>query len=210
MLLEHQGKRPTIHETAYVAPNAVICGEVTVGAHTCILFSAVIVAEAGPVEIGDSCVIMEHAVIRGTARHPTRIGKHVLVGPRAYLTGCTVEDCVFLATGATVFNGARVGKRAEVRINGVVHLRTVIPPDAVVPIGWVAVGGPAAILPPEEHERIWSIQERLDFPGFVFGLEREPPGETLMPELTRRYTRALSAHRADRVIARAEPGDNVD
>jgi carbonic anhydrase/acetyltransferase-like protein (isoleucine patch superfamily) len=197
MLLEHQGKRPHIHETAYVAPTATLCGDVTIGENSRVLFGAVIVAEGGPVEIGVECIIMENSLIRATRRHPIRIGNHVLVGPRAYLTGCTIEDDVFLATGATIFNGAHIGTRAEVRINGVVHLKTNLPPDATVPIGWVAVGDPAQILPPDEHDKIWSIQEPLNFPREVFGLERASQGETIMPELTRRYARFLSKHRED-------------
>jgi carbonic anhydrase/acetyltransferase-like protein (isoleucine patch superfamily) len=183
-----------------VAPNAVVCGDVTIGRNCRILFGAVLAAEGGPVVVGADCLIMENAVIRGTPRHPTTIGDHVLVGPRAYLTGCTVEDHAFLATGATVFNGARIGTRAEVRINGVVHLRTDLPADATVPIGWVAVGDPAAILPPQEHDEIWAIQEPLDFPRTVFGLERPAAGETIMPELTNRYARFLARHREDRLL----------
>ena len=200
MLLEHQGKRPRIHESAYVAPTAVICGDVTIGEDCQILFGAVLVAEGGPVAIGSNCIIMECAVIRGTSSLPTNLGDHVLVGPHCHLTGCTLEDCVFIATGATVFNGARVGSRSEVRIGALVHLRTVLPTDTVVPIGWIAVGDPAEILPPEEHEKIWAIQETLDFPGRIFGLERAPAGETIMPVLTRRYGRALAKHKLDIVL----------
>jgi carbonic anhydrase/acetyltransferase-like protein (isoleucine patch superfamily) len=200
MQIEHQNIRPRIHQSAYVAPNATICGDVTIGENCHILFGAVLVAEGGPVVIGSHCIIMENAVIRGTPRHPTHLGDHVLVGPRAYLSGCTVGDSAFLATGTTVLNGARIGARAEVRINGVVHLKTVLPPDATVPIGWVAVGDPAEILPPEEHDRIWAIQEPLNFPRTVFGLERAPAGETIMPQLTRRYARSLGRHRHDRIL----------
>ena len=60
----------------------------------------------------------------------------------------------------------------------------------------MAVGDQAEILPPGEHERIWELQEPLDFPGTVFGVERGPSG-TMMPEMLRRYTRALGAHRED-------------
>jgi carbonic anhydrase/acetyltransferase-like protein (isoleucine patch superfamily) len=197
MLLEHQGKRPRIHETAYIAPTATICGDVTVGADSRVLFGAVLVAEGGPVVVGRHCIVMEQAVVRGTARHPARLGDHVLVGPHAHLSGCTVAECVFVATGASVFNGARLGARSEVRINGVVHVNTAVPPGATVPIGWVAVGDPAQILPPGEHERIWAVQRALDFPRTVFGLERAPEGETIMPEMTRRYARALGGHRGD-------------
>jgi carbonic anhydrase/acetyltransferase-like protein (isoleucine patch superfamily) len=200
MLLEHRGKRPRIHETAYVAPNATVCGDVTIGENSRILFGAVVTAEGGPVVVGRGCIVMENAVIRGATRHPVSIGDHVLIGPRAYLTVCAIEENVFLATGATIFNGARVGARSEVRINGVVHLRTVLPPDALVPINWIAVGDPAQILPPDAHDRIWRIQEPLDFPRFVFGLDRAPDGESIMPEMTRRYARALAAHRDDRIL----------
>jgi hypothetical protein len=96
-----------------------------------------------------------------------------------------------------VFNHAVIGAGAEVRINGVVHLRTRVAAGATVPIGWVAVGDPAEILPPDQHERIWAIQELLDFPRTVFGLDRPPPGGTIMPELTRRYAAALRRHADD-------------
>jgi len=197
MLLEHLGKRPRVHETAYIAPTATVCGDVTVGAECRVLFGAVLVAEGGPVTLGRHCIVMEQAVVRGTPRHPARLGDHVLVGPHAHLSGCAVDESVFVATGACVLNGARLGARAEVRINGVVHVNTVVAPGATVPIGWVAVGDPAQILPPDEHERIWAIQQTLEFPRTVFGLERAPEGETIMPEVTRRYSRALGAHRQD-------------
>ena len=196
MLLEHNGERPKVHSTAYVAPNATLCGDVTVGKDSRVMFGAVLTAEGGPVRIGDTSVVMENAVIRGTKRHPTSIGDNCVVGPRAHLVGCQVGDNAFLATGSTIFNGASVGEGAEVRVNGTVHLRTVLPAQAVVPIGWVAVGEPAEVLAPGEHERIWGLQEPLDFPGTVFGVERGPAG-TMMPELTRRYAAALGAHLED-------------
>jgi len=200
MLLVHDGKRPSIDPSARIAPNAVLCGDVTVGANCSVGFGAVLTAESGAITIGANCVIMDTAVIRGVRRSPVRIGDNVLVGPHAYLTGCEVADSAFIATGATVFNGARIGARAEVRINGIVHLRSVLPPDAVVPLGWIAVGDPAEILPPDQHERIWSIQKALDFPRFVFGVERPAEGESLMPEVMPRYAASLRRHQKDEEI----------
>jgi carbonic anhydrase/acetyltransferase-like protein (isoleucine patch superfamily) len=104
-----------------------------------------------------------------------------------------------LATGSTVFNGAVVGAGAEVRINGVVHLKKILQVGAVVPIDWVAVGDPAQILPPKDHERICSLQEPLNFPRTVFGVERAEPA-TMMPEIMRRYANALEEHRNDEVL----------
>jgi carbonic anhydrase/acetyltransferase-like protein (isoleucine patch superfamily) len=197
MLLEHRGKRPRVDDSAYVAPNATICGDVTIGTESRVLFGAVITAEGGPVEIGTRCILMENAVIRGTRKHPTNIGNHVLVGPRASLSGCTVEDEAFLATGATIFNGSRVGARSEVRVNGVVQVKTFLPPGSTVPIGWIAVGDPAQIFPPKDHDAIWAIQEELDFTQTVFGLNRT----ATMSEIAGLYTRGLAAHLGDRVVS---------
>ena len=105
----------------------------------------------------------------------------------------------FLATGSTVFNGAVVGAGSEVRINGVVHLKTSLQAGAMVPINWVAVGDPAEILPSEDHERICSLQEPLNFPRTVFGVERADPA-TMMPEIMQRYANALGEHRNDEVL----------
>lgn len=202
MKLEHRGSQPQIAPSAYVAPSAVLSGDVQVGEEACVLHGAILTAQGGAIEIGARCVIMENAVLRGTPRHPLRLGECVLVGPRAALTGCLVDDCAFLATGVTVFNGAHIGAGAEVRINGVVHLRSRLLPGALVPIGWVAVGDPARILPPEEHEEIWKHQEPLGFPTEVFGVERSADAQAMQREIMQRYTRALRAHRDDRELTR--------
>jgi carbonic anhydrase/acetyltransferase-like protein (isoleucine patch superfamily) len=200
MQLEHLGLRPRIHENARVAQNAVICGDVTIGANCSIGFGAVLTAESGPIAIGEDCVVMDTAVLRGVRGNPLKIGNRVLVGPRAYLSGCEVEDNVFLATGTTVFNGAMIGTGSEVRINGVVHLRTVLPPNTTVPIGWIAVGNPVEILPPDQHERIWSVQKPLDFPRYVFGVQRPPEGESIVPSVMPRYAAVLQQHKNDRIL----------
>lgn len=200
MILRHDGAAPKIDATVRVAPNAVICGDVTLGANCSIGFGAVLTAESGPISIGANCVVMDTAVIRGTRHHPVTIGDNVLIGPHAYLSGCAVADDAFLATGVSVFNGARIGARSTVRINGIVHIKTVLAPDSVVPLNWIAVGDPAEILPPDQHERIWSIQAPLDFPKTVFGVERPAPGESFMPEVMPRYARLLRRHQKDEVL----------
>ena len=195
-ILEHEGLRPTIDDTARIAPTATVCGDVTIGPNTTVGFGAVLVAESGPIEIGANCVIMDTAVLRGLKHAKLTLGDNVLVGPHAYLTGCTIGDDVFLATGCTIFNGAVVGRKSEVRINAIVHLKTRLPEGSMVPLSWIAVGDPVAILPPEEHEKIWAIQKALDFPRYVFGVERPPLGETIMPETMPRYAAALRRRHA--------------
>jgi gamma-carbonic anhydrase len=196
MLIDHRGQTPQVHPSAYIAPTAVLCGAVHVAADARILFGAVLTAEDGEIRVGARSVIMENALVRGRARNYTVIGDDVLVGPHAHLNGTRVGDGCFLATGAALFPGSAVGEGTEVRINGVVHVNSVLPPGALVPIGWIAVGDPATILPSGEHERIWAIQEPLDFPGTVYGVERGTPA-------TERMTRQVAwygAHLDDRQL----------
>ncbi|HEX7197879.1 MAG TPA: gamma carbonic anhydrase family protein, partial [Dongiaceae bacterium] len=162
MIVTHLGRSPRIDPSAYVAPNAVVCGDVNIGADCRILFGAQIIAEGGSIEIGRECIVMENAVLRSGARHSLRIGNNCLIGPNAHLVGCRIEDEVFIATGAAIFHAAHLGKGSEIRVNAVVHLRTHLAAGAIVPIGWVAVGDPASILPPDQHERIWEIQKPLN------------------------------------------------
>ena len=124
------------------------------GPGSCVLHGAVLSADGGAVEIGANCVIMERAVLRGTPRHPLTIGDHVLAGPHSYLTGCTVGDEVFIATGAMVFNGAQMGRASSVALGGAVHIGCVVPPRTRIPIGWVAVGDPVRFYPPGEAGNI--------------------------------------------------------
>lgn len=79
------------------------------------------------------------------------------------------------------------------RINGVVHLKTRLAPGAIVPIGWVAVGGPAQMFPASEHDEIWKVQEPLNFPLTVYGFERD---EASITKITDRLSQALTSHLA--------------
>jgi carbonic anhydrase/acetyltransferase-like protein (isoleucine patch superfamily) len=196
MLVEHRGKTPAVDPTAYVAPTAVLCGDVRIGPDARILFGAVVSAEDGRVEIGARCVIMENSLLRGRSAHPLLLGDDVLVGPHAHLNGAVVGDGCFLATGCSLFPGARLGREVEVRINGVVHVNSALGDGALVPIGWIAVGDPAEILPPDRHEQIWSVQAGLDFPGTVYGLRREASARERMQAQAEWF----AAHQDDRVL----------
>ena len=188
--------KPRIDPDAWVAPDATVCGDVAIGAGARIMHGARLVAEAGgSIRIGRNGIVLENAVIRATAKHPCTIGDHCLVGPNSHVVGAEIGDEVFIATGAAVFHGAVIGAGAEIRVNGTVHLRSRLEAGATVPIGWVAVGDPAQILPPDRHDAIWALQKPLDFPGFVYGLDRGTPG--LMRAVTARLSERLAVHRSE-------------
>jgi carbonic anhydrase/acetyltransferase-like protein (isoleucine patch superfamily) len=141
-------------------------------------------------------VIMENALLRGRSRHPVAVGNAVLIGPHAHVNGATLEDEVFVATGASLFPGSIAGQGSELRINSVLHVNSRLAPETVIPIGWIAVGDPAQLFAPDQHQELWRIQVELDFPGTVYGVPRGTPLRTIMAKQTEFY----GAHRDDQTI----------
>ena len=176
-----------IHPSAWIAPNAVVTGDVTIGAGSRVLYGAVLNGDLGPVLLGSDVVVMEQALLRGRADHPVQIGDSVLVGPHTHLNGTTVEDEVFVATGVSMFPGSVAGTGSELRINSVLHVNSRLEPGTTLPIGWIAAGDPAQLFSPDRHDELWAVQEPLDFPGTVYGV----PRGTSMREIMRRQSEAF-------------------
>lgn len=197
MKIKHNGKTPAIDQSAFIAPTATICGDVKIGSSARIMHGACIIAEEGSVSIGENCIVLENAVIRSTINHSVSIGNNCLVGPNTHIAGSTISDEVFIATGASIFHGSKIGKGSEIRVNGTVHLKTVLPESTTVPINWIAVGDPVEILPPNEHEKIWAIQKKLNFPLEVYGYDRS---EVNMIKVTERLSEILGSHLNDEEV----------
>ncbi len=202
MHIAHRGQRPKIDPSAWIAPNAIVSGAVTVGPNVRILYGAVLTAEGGAeISVGSECVIMEQAVLRAAGPFPLRLGDFVLVGPHAHLSGCTVGSHSFIATGAMVFNGAVLGDACTVALGGKVHVDTELPAGTWVPIGHIAFGRPGRIYSPDEAPTVHEGLHRLGFARYVFGID--PDGKdraTVMKEMLHKYTRALGSHRDDTVV----------
>lgn len=201
MIIEHQGKKPVIHPTAYIAPNAVISGDVTIGAHTRILFGAVITAEGAPIEIGENVVIMENAVIRASGgqsrKFATMIGDYVLVGPHSYICGATLLYRAFIGTGSVIYNGAIIGRNASVSVGSIVHIQTRIPDETVVPLKHIVIGNPCKLFASNQSDEILDELMRRNFREYVFNLEEKDI-------LAARYSHALLPHMMDRMLSAEE------
>lgn len=195
-MIEHRGASPSIDPSAYVAPTAVISGDVTIGVDARILHGAVVTAEDGSVSIGARVVVMENALVRGRASHPVSIGDDVMIGPHAHVNGATIADEVFIATGASLFPGSSVATGSEMRINSVLQVNSRIGSGESLPIGWVAVGDPAQMFPPDRHDEIWAIQRELDFGGTVYGVQK---GASMRDIMTQQAA-FFAPHRDDRLI----------
>ena len=193
MLIEHRGATPRVAATAYVAPTAVVCGDVEIGDECRVMFGAVLVAEDAAVRVGDRTVIMENAVVRAWPELPVELGHDVMIGPGANVNGARIDDHAFVAAGATIFPAAHIGERAIVRTNAVVHINSELQAGRVVPEGWTAIGTPAEIVPPGQDERRLFSLYGMNFTKAVFGESRAEVG-------LKNYLDLFAGHRSDRPI----------
>lgn len=123
MIVSSGGKKPKIHSTAYVAPSAIVSGDVTIGSGSAVMHGAVIVSEGAPVAIGNDCAIMEHAVVRASGgkalQFPVKIGDGCLIGPGAFVSGATLQKGCAIGSGARVYNGVTIASDVRVPANAV-------------------------------------------------------------------------------------------
>ena len=138
-IIELDGVSPTIGDDVFLAPTAVLVGDVRVGDRTNIWFGTVLRGDVSHIEIGLGCSIQDTAIIHCATDPPTVIGSDVVVGHGAMLEGCTIEDGALVGMGAIVLQHARVGAGAMVAAGAVVSERQTIPP------GVLAAGIPAKI-----------------------------------------------------------------
>jgi carbonic anhydrase/acetyltransferase-like protein (isoleucine patch superfamily) len=119
-IVELGGIAPTIGEDVFLAPTAVLVGDVRVGDRANIWFGTVLRGDVSHIEIGPGCSIQDTAVIHCASDLPTVIGTDVVVGHGAMLEGCVVEERALIGMGAIVLQRARVGASAMVAAGAVV------------------------------------------------------------------------------------------
>ncbi len=147
LILPYQGQSPSIDPTAFIAPGAVIAGDVEIAAHVSIWFNVTIRGDVAPVRIGASSNIQDGTVIHVDKGAPCVVGERVTVGHGAILHGTVIGDGVTIGMGAIVLSWSRVGAGAIVAAGALVLERTDIR------AGVVAVGIPAKERGPISEER---------------------------------------------------------
>ncbi len=118
---------PDIHPEAYIHPDAVVIGSVTIGARSSVWPAAVLRGDDGEIIIGEDCSVQDGAVIHTTPIWPTRLGNQVTVGHNAHLEACTVEDKALIGSGSIVLHNARIGREAIVGAGAFVGNKKVVP-----------------------------------------------------------------------------------
>lgn len=118
MIISSGTKKPNVHASAYVAPTAVVSGEVTIEEGCAVLFGAVLTAEGAPIVIGANTVVMENAVLKASGgsvlQFPLNVGESCIIGPGAFVVGATIEPGCFVAAGSQVRNGETIRENTTV------------------------------------------------------------------------------------------------
>jgi carbonic anhydrase/acetyltransferase-like protein (isoleucine patch superfamily) len=140
MHYEFGGQKPAVAKSAYIAPTAVLIGQVSVGESSSIWFQTVIRADINRIEIGETTNIQDGCLLHVTQEHPLIIKNRVTLGHGAIVHGCVVEDECLIAMGAIVLDGCVIGARSIVAAGALVTEGTQIPPNSLV------MGAPAKVV----------------------------------------------------------------
>ncbi len=152
-ILPFGGRTPRIHPTAFVAPTAVLIGDVEVGAGSSIWFGAVLRAEQGSIEVGPDANIQDNCVLHTDDGLHLSVGCNTSVGHGAVLHGCTIGDDVVVGMGSRVLNGARVGSESLLAAGAVVLEGSEAPPRSLL------AGVPAKVLGELDDDKAESLRE---------------------------------------------------
>ncbi|HET9003602.1 MAG TPA: gamma carbonic anhydrase family protein [Gemmatimonadaceae bacterium] len=140
-----------IDERAYIHPAAVVCGDVTLGAHASVWPAAVVRGDSAPIVIGAGTNVQDGTVIHVDAGVPCTIGARVAIGHRAIVHGATVEDDCLIAMGAILLNRVHVGSGSIIGAGALCPEAMIVPPNSLV------LGLPGRVVretTPAERERI--------------------------------------------------------
>jgi carbonic anhydrase/acetyltransferase-like protein (isoleucine patch superfamily) len=135
-----------IHPSAFVAPGAVVLGDVSVGRDASIWYNTVVRGDMAPIVIGEQTNIQDLSMVHVDEHVPCHIGSRVGVGHRAILHGCIVEDECLVGMGAILLNHVRVG------CGSVIGAGALLPEGMEVPPGSVVMGIPAKVVRPVDDE----------------------------------------------------------
>ena len=139
MLISFKGKAPAGNKAAFIAPDAVLVGDVTLGKNSSVWFGAVLRADNASIVIGDESNIQDNAVCHVDPGLSLSVGRRVTVGHSAVLHGCTVGDNTIIGMGAVILNKAVIGE------NSIVGAGALVPEEAHFPPASLIVGNPAVV-----------------------------------------------------------------
>jgi carbonic anhydrase/acetyltransferase-like protein (isoleucine patch superfamily) len=150
-LNRYLGQSPHVDATAYIAPSAVVVGDVRIGPKASIWPMCVVRGDINSIRIGEATNVQDGTIIHLADEHGVLIGNHVTIGHGAIVHACTVEDECLIGMRATILDGAVVGHHS------MIGACTLVTKDQVIPPGSLVMGSPGKVvraLSPEEQAKI--------------------------------------------------------
>ena len=142
-----------IHETAFIAPGAVVLGNVTIGENSGIWYNAVVRGDRDSIVIGKESNIQDNAVVHLGSGYPVEIGNHVTIGHGAIIHGCKIGDNTMIGMGAILMNGCKIGKNCIIGAGALVTQNVEIPDNSLV------IGNPGKVKRAVTEEEIrWNLE----------------------------------------------------
>lgn len=141
-LARHLGCTPDIARAAFVAPNATVLGNVSLGPRSSVWYGCVLRGDINSIEIGEGSNVQDGTIVHLADDYGVKVGRYTTIGHAAIIHACEIGDECLVGMGATVLDGARIGDRCIIGANALVTQRFVAPPGSMI------LGAPARVVRP--------------------------------------------------------------
>lgn len=152
-IYELDGIAPQVADTAWVADNAQVTGNVALGEHSSVWFGTTVRGDTDYIAIGEGSNIQDGSVLHADVGKPLTVGRHVTVGHMVMLHGCTIGDESLIGIGAVVLNGAKIGN------NCLVGAGSLVTEGKEFPDGSMIMGSPAKVVRQLTSEQMEGLRE---------------------------------------------------
>ena len=162
MFYDLEDKKPKNSGENWVAPNAVVIGDVTLEKNSSVWFNATLRGDIENILIGEGSNVQDGSVLHTDPGYPLKIGKNVTIGHLVMLHGCTIDDNSLIGIGAVVLNNAKIGK------NCIIGSKALITENKEIPDNSLVMGSPGKVVrqvSPEEAKLITKTQKDIRIIG---------------------------------------------
>ncbi|MBT3275189.1 MAG: gamma carbonic anhydrase family protein [Spirochaetales bacterium] len=146
---------PKYERAAFIAPNAVVVGDVELGTDCSIWYGVIIRGDMSPIRVGDRTNVQDNSVLHVAQNMPLIIGSNVTIGHAAIVHACTVQDNVLIGMGACIMDGAIIPS------NCMIGAGALVPPGKTYPEGSLVVGSPARVVRSLRDDEIAALEKRV-------------------------------------------------
>jgi carbonic anhydrase/acetyltransferase-like protein (isoleucine patch superfamily) len=141
-LQKHLGRRADVAAAAFVARNATVIGDVTLGANSSVWYGCVLRGDINSIAIGEGSNVQDGTIVHLADDYGVQVGRYTTIGHAAIIHACEIGNECLIGMGATILDGARIGDRCIVGANALVTQRFVAPPGSMI------LGAPAKVVRP--------------------------------------------------------------